>query len=49
MEYDYQLKGGKLKVKVISVDWDVKVIRSDNGQEDTYPLMYFKKWFKEIK
>lgn len=48
MEYDYQLKGNELKVKVISVDWDVKAIRSDNGKEDIFPLMYFKKHFYKI-
>lgn len=49
MNYDYQLKKGQLKVKVTSVEtWDVKGIRSDNGKEDTWPLMHFKKFFKEI-
>lgn len=48
MEYDYQLKLGSLKVKVLSVDWDVIAIRSDNGEIDEFPLMYFKKHFQKI-
>lgn len=49
-EYDYQLKGGSLKIKVIDVEvWDVIGIRSDNGKKDVFPITYFKKHFDEIK
>lgn len=49
MDYDYQLKGGKLKVKVTAVeDWHVRGLRNDNGKEDIFPIQYFKVHFKEI-
>lgn len=48
-QYDFQLKDGDLKVKVISVDsWYVKTIRSDNSKEDYFPIQYFKRFFKVI-
>jgi hypothetical protein len=49
--YEYQLKGGKLKVKnVRRVDdgWYVVRIRSDNGLEDKWPIQYFSKFFKRV-
>lgn len=50
MDYNYQLKGGKLKVKVNSVeDWNIKAIRSDNGKEDIFPIQYFKDNFEAIE
>jgi hypothetical protein len=50
MEYDYQLKYGELKVKVIAVEtWSVKAIRYDNGEEVSYPIHYFKEHFKAVR
>jgi hypothetical protein len=50
VKYDYQLKKGKLKVKITSVEtWDIEGIRSDNGLEDTFPKVYFQKYFKKIE
>jgi len=50
MEYDYQLVGGKLKVKFVESDgWNIKAIRSDNGELDTFPINYFRNNFKTIK
>ena len=46
---DYQLKGGKLKVRVIDVGWNVDAIRSDNGQIDSFPITYFNKEFRRIE
>ncbi|PAV30280.1 hypothetical protein CIL05_07370 [Virgibacillus profundi] len=49
LKYDYQLIGGKLKVKVTDVEmWDIIAIRSDDGKEDIFPLGYFQKHFKKI-
>jgi hypothetical protein len=49
IDYDFQLKRGELKVKVTAIEtWNVKAIRSDNGKEDSFPIMYFKENFKEI-
>lgn len=50
MNYDYQLVGGKLRVKFIEHDgWNIQAIRSDNGKIDTFPIHYFYKNFTEIK
>lgn len=50
MDYDYQLRGGELKVKVVKENtWDVTAIRSDNGKKDTFPIRYFYEQFKKIK
>ena len=48
VDCDYQLKDGKLKVKVIDVNWDVIGVRSDNGEVDNFPIMYFNKEFYRI-
>lgn len=46
----YQLNGGKLKIQVIALEtWNVIGIRSDNGKVDTFPVEYFKKFFREIE
>ena len=45
---DYQLKGGKLKVRVIDVGWNVDAIRSDNGKIDSFPITYFNKEFRRV-
>lgn len=49
--FEYQLKKGQLKlknVKVVDDGWYVVGIRSDNGLEDKFPILYFRKFFEKI-
>lgn len=45
----YQLKGTSVIVELVELNtWDVIAKRIDNQKVDTYPIQYFKKFFREV-